>query len=163
MIIFDTDILSTFAKINKLKLLFAIFSGNELAYAPSVRTDLENAEKEGHRFVKHIFNEEFKLVRLSDGESNLIKIIAAKRKGLHLGELESLAVCKSRGCVFVTNDITARKTAYNLGVECLGLSDILKSLITENILAKENVHELIAKIESKDKVEIIDKDKILKE
>lgn len=163
MIVFDTDILSTFAKIDKLDLLFILFKGNKLVYTPSVKADLQKAKTKGYNFVDKIFNERFNVIKLSKKELNYKKQIEREKRNLGSGELEALVLCKLRKGVLITNDATAQKAAYELVIECLNLSDILYAFIKERILLKSDVEKLIAEIENKDKVKITDKNKILEE
>lgn len=160
MIVFDTDILSTFAKVDKLNLLFKLFEGNRIVYTISVKADLKKAKNKGYSFVDNIFNERFEVIQLSKKELNYATQFQSGNLGL--GELQSLALAKLRGGVFITNDIAAQKAAEGLGIDYLTLSDILHAFIKENILPKRTVKELIAEIEHKDNVKIMDKDSILR-
>ena len=162
MIVFDTDVLSTFAKVNKLNLLFELFNGNELFYTPSVKLDLQRAQEKDYGFVERIFNYRFKIIPLSKKETESANKIGIRRKDLHRGEIESLALCKLRNYIFVSNDKRALKVAESLEITCLSLSDILRSFITENILTISETEQLIKEIELKDRVKITDKERILK-
>lgn len=76
-----------------------------------------------------------------------------------IGETECIAVCKARNAVLVTNDRKAIELAEELGVTVVDLETILYSL--KDLVDKNQLRQIIADIESKDRVIIVNKDKIL--
>ena len=153
--VIDADVLSTFAKIKRLNLLAKAFGKSELLICPAVLSDLEHSKSQLVREVaaSKLFNH----VSLSKQEDNLIEKIYS-RKNLGMGETECIAVCKARDVVLVTNDRKAIDLAEELGVNIVDLETILYSL--KDLTDKNQLRQIIADIESKDKVIIVNKDKI---
>lgn len=155
--VIDADVLSTFAKIKRLDLLPKVFGKSELLICPAVLSDLEHSKSQLVRDVAT--SKLFSHVALSNQERNLVEKIYS-RKNLGMGETECIVVCKARNAVLVTNDRKAIELAEELGVNVVDLETILYSL--KDLVDKNQLRQIIADIESKDRVIIINKDKILK-
>ena len=56
MILLDTNILSTFAKIERLELLFSVFNTRKLFISPNVFNELIDARRLGYKHVESIFD-----------------------------------------------------------------------------------------------------------
>lgn len=54
MILLDTNIISTFSKIEKLELLYYVFNINILYISPSVYSEIMKAKDKGYAFVNHV-------------------------------------------------------------------------------------------------------------
>lgn len=155
--VFDTDILSTFAKIDRLELLQKVFGDNKLLIPNAVVKDLKNAKLNTISEVTDLTI--LKNINLNKEEKQYCEKINYHRV-LGRGETECIAVCKLRNGCFVSNDKKAIKTAEELNIRVLDLETILFSL--KEILNKEELKIVLNDIESKDKVIIVNKDKILK-
>ncbi|MBI2135531.1 hypothetical protein HYU06_00495 [Candidatus Woesearchaeota archaeon] len=152
-LIFDTDILSTFAKINRLYLFSELFRGNELLIPNSVVQDLKGSKI---NLADVVLNSNiFKVCEISKDESILVEEINSQ-KNLGRGEVECIAICKSRNCLFVSNDYRAKKCAEAFNIEVFDLESILSML--KEILTDEELNDIIKLIESKDKVKIRNKE-----
>lgn len=154
--VIDADVLSTFAKIKRLELLPIVFGKSELLICPAVLSDLGHSKSELVRDI--ITSKQFNHVVLSKQENNLVEKIYS-RKNLGIGEIECISVCKTRNAVLVTNDRKAIELAEELGVNVIDLETILYSL--KDLIDKNQLKQIIADIESKDRVVIVNKDKIL--
>jgi len=124
-IVFDTNILSTFAKINRLDLLFKLFNKQELLIPVVVLKELQDSKQEFTQIILN--NKSFKTI---DSDKEKKDLILSLKVGLGLGEKECLAICKNKNYVFVTNDEIAIKEAKKLGIEWLNLEIILNALKT---------------------------------
>lgn len=155
--VIDADVLSTFAKIKRLELLPKVFGKSELLICPAVLSDLERSKSQ---LVSDIaISKLFSHVNLNNQEHNLVERIHS-RKNLGIGETECIALCKARNAVFVTNDRKAIELAEELGVNVVDLETVLYSL--KDLTDKHQLRQIIADIESKDRVMIVNKDKILR-
>jgi|SRR3989344_9268581 len=155
--VFDADLLSTFAKIGRLDLLAKTFGNKDLFIPPAVASDLMRSKS---ILVKDILKSKlFQQTSLSHQEKELIKKIS-ERKNLGMGEIECLAVCKERKMVVVTNDNKAIDVAEKLDIDVVDLESILYSL--RDFMKINELKQIIDDIEAKDKVVIVNKDKILK-
>ena len=153
--VFDADILSTFAKINKINLLKDIF-GNNLLIPLAVEKDLKLAKA---KFIKSIPKSNFfTIIKPSNKEINLANKIT-KLKTLGNGEIECISICKNRNYCFVSNDKKAIKFAENLDISIVDLETILCYLA--ETLNKDKLIQIISDIETKDKVIIVNKNKII--
>ncbi|MDO9517925.1 MAG: hypothetical protein Q7J10_07765 [Methanosarcinaceae archaeon] len=161
-LIFDTDVLSTFGKLEKLDLLKKLFPDTNFNISTSVHNELFKAKDCGYEFVDYIMESQmFKVTPLSQEEVDFLEKLRHERRSLGPGELECISICKHRGSVIVTNDVVAKKVCDYYHIDFIDLSMLLKSLIVSNILTSEEVRELIYEIEEKDKIIIKDVDDIL--
>ena len=152
----DADVLSTFAKVKRLDLLAKVFGKSELLICPAVLSDLKRSKSDLVRDVaaSNLFHH----ASLSRQEQQLLEKIYSSMI-LGLGESECIALCKTRNDVFVTNDRKAGEMAEQIGVSVVDLETILYSL--KDLLDKNQLKQLITNIESKGRVIIVNKDKIL--
>ncbi|HLD42526.1 MAG TPA: hypothetical protein VJB08_00890 [Candidatus Nanoarchaeia archaeon] len=164
MIIIDTDILSTFGKIDKMLLLFSVFREKRLFISPNVFNEITKADELGYEYAKQILNlvktNSITMVRLSQEESSYKRTLP---KSFGRGESDSIAVAKIRNAVFLTNEKKVLNFCEKHGVAALTLNSILRYLWEEEIRTKEYVKELIEEIEKKDKIIVPSKDKIFEE
>ena len=156
MFVFDADILSTFAKINKVEILPKIFSSSVLLIPPAVMADLQASKSESVR--KACESNLFQRATLDQNESEFAEKIS-KEKRLGKGEIECIAVCKFRSANIVTNDSRAISYAEKLNISVIDLETILYYL--KEIISNDGLKQLINDIESEDKVVIVNKDHIL--
>ncbi len=153
--VFDTNIVSTFAKVNKLELLAKLFGKEEMLIPKGVVNDLVNSNLE----LSVIINSNvFRVTELANEEHILVRDYS-DIKSLGQGELECIAICKNRDNIFITNDYRAIKFAESLSIKVIDLKTLLISL--REILNTEELRKLMIDIETKDKVLILDKEKIL--
>lgn len=154
---FDADIISTFAKIEKLELLKKVFGRSNLIITPAVSSDLQRSKSALVRDASK--SKVFQLTNLNKQEFDLAKNIHAQRK-LGMGESETIALCKEINATFVTNDNKAISFAEKLNVNVVDLETILYSL--KELIDKNQLKQIINDIESKDKVVVVNKEEILK-
>lgn len=161
-LVFDTDILSTFGKIQKLDLLRKLIPDVPFLIPPSVYDELLRAKDHGYDFVDYVFESDiFEVTSLCNEELLILKELKEEKASLGKGELEGLSICKYKSFILITNDTSAKNACDFYGIEFIDLSMILKSLLEENILTYNDVRTLIDEIENKDKVIIKDKEDIL--
>ncbi len=152
----DADIISTFAKINRLSLLKSVFGRQTILVPQAVRIDLEKSKDQAVR--ESAISPLFIFTELSDIEAGFLNSFSWQ-KNLGRGEMECIALAKCRNAALVTNDQQAIHFAENLHLEVIDLQTILFSL--KEIVPRESLKELIREIEKKDKVIIPDKEEIL--
>ncbi|MBI2139762.1 hypothetical protein HYU14_02470 [Candidatus Woesearchaeota archaeon] len=154
--VLDADIISTFAKVNRLSLLKSAFGRQKILVPPAVRIDLRKSK---HQTVREsAASPLFTSVELTDAEAGLLNSFSGQQN-LGRGELEGIALAKSRNAVFVSNDLKAIHFAEKLRLEVIDLQTILFSL--KEIIPKQSLRELSYDIEKKDRVIIPDKEEIL--
>ena len=158
-IVFDTDILSIFAKADAIQYLEGLFTKDRLLITPSVYRELKVPKEYGYDFPDQIFNSNrFELVQLTDGEIEDFKSKLLEVKTIHSGELEAVIIASTRGYMFSSNDTKALKYAFSQGVKVLYFHSILKALWKFGVLTQERVEKLIEIMEREDNMLIRDKD-----
>jgi len=149
MIVFDTNILSTFAKIKRLDLLRALFANQQFAVPISVMEEIRASQQD---YTKKILQDQlFERIFLTPEEKLFASTLP---KSLGLAERECISICKHRTTIFVTNDAHAIKHAHQHSVISIDLATILNGFIEFRILTKEELLHLIECIEQKDRIVI---------
>ena len=159
----DTDILSTFSKINKLNLLKRLFPKSKIYFSSRSEIELLKAKKLGYKFIEPVLA--FKPIKLLLNESERLefKKLSEIKKSLSLADVESLVLAKFRNLVILTNDIKMQKEADKQSIFYFNLPMILRELWKQGILEKEGVSKLISQIEKEDNMVILDKETIFLE
>ena len=165
MRIVDTNIVSTFARVGSLELLTELPGDDTLYITAATYHELRKAVKVGCHFLLPVVDAvnigtPVDLIELTRNE-----ILATRSlpDSLGPGEAESIAVCLRRPSVqFLTNDKRAKNVCREHGVGCLDLPAILRALWTKQVISREEVQELVTRIESEQGMVIRNKDEILK-
>jgi len=152
MFLLDTDILSTFTKIERLDLLFDLFGEGKLAVTENVIFEINRAVEIG----LDIHEQPIDLI-----EEGRIGIISTTREDYALmrrlpnfmgvGERDSFAICKNNEFVLVTDDRKVIKLAQKMNVEVISLHMILRALWVLKVCSKDEVIEIIRSILEKDR------------
>jgi len=147
MIVFDTDILSMFAKIDAVDLLKLLF-GDKAVMTPKIRDEISAPIEYGYTFPLKVLTT-IKTVPLNE---QALEEYGRLQENLNLGrgELEAIAYCKATKCVFATNDIKAREFAKSEGVPVISLQAILKAFWRKGIKSKEEVRQMLERIRETD-------------
>ena len=165
MIVLDTDILSCFSKIKRFDLLQSLFKKEEFCIPLRVYEELLRAKEKGYDFVdyalKLIEEGKIRVEPLDRKELDVVRELS-KRGRLGFGEIEALALAKVRGGILLSNDRVVGKVGAELNVDVFNLEDILHAFLKFNIITKGELENLINEIESKDRIKIKNKDKLLK-
>ena len=107
-IVFDTDILSTFAKADAIRYLESLFHEDKLLITPAIYSELKVPKEYGYNFPDLIFNSDrFQLARLTDTEVDEFKSNLMHLRTLHSGEIEAITIAKRRSYVFSSKDAKA--------------------------------------------------------
>ncbi|MDP3104765.1 MAG: hypothetical protein Q8M95_09180 [Candidatus Methanoperedens sp.] len=159
-IIFDTDILSAFAKINALDLLKKLFSKHDVFITPEIYEELNVPVEYGYSFPLKIF-EEFNIINPDEKEGAKYRDLLRTNRRIGKGELEAISICIYRKYYFVSMDEAAISFAESKDVTTISLHSILRSLWESGILTKEEVKKIISEIEQKDNTRIKDIQKII--
>lgn len=158
-VVIDTDVLSTFAKINKLELLLRLFPKSTILLTPNVEREIKKGAKMG--IVSYTRPRRFSRIKLDLSEKRLVREIRGRRR-LGFGDAECIAVAKHRNCLLVTNDHEVETEADSLSVNHINLPLLLRELWRRKVVQKHQVVELINEIEKKDRIVIKNKGLILK-
>jgi predicted nucleic acid-binding protein len=153
VVLSDTNILSTFAKISELPLLTRLFADEGIGVVPAVYEELHNGVSKGYvalqAAIQLILHGQIALV-IPTAEETLEK--GALPRSFDEGEREMIAVAKSRGYMILTNEKLVKNWCQRAEVAYWDLAGILRALWRTNLLMKEQVRRLVMMIEEKDRI-----------
>lgn len=166
MIVADTSLLSTFARIQRIELLFAVAETDALYLAPAVAKELKVGLQKGLNFLQPIILDlavgtRFHAVDLTPDEKSLINTLPSS---LNAGERESIVVCLKRiGSKLLTNDKRVHNYCKANRIPSLDLKLVLRQLWKSKHCTKEEVRSLMEEIEKNEPSMVIrGKDEILR-
>jgi len=161
-VIIDTDLASAFAKANRLDLILRLFQKKEPVITPEIYKELLTPLSYGYSFPRLIF-QKIKVIYPTDKEATEFQEMLLTYSKLGRGELEAIVLCKNRGYAYAAIDRRALNFAQSMNVVIFPLDVILRLLWMENVITKAEARELIVLLEEKDKLKIIDAEKIFKD
>jgi predicted nucleic acid-binding protein len=150
MIVADTNILSTFARIRRLDLLFQVMRVEKFVLPQAVVGELQAGLNKGLEFLRPILDDlttgqGFVSADLTESESAYQSVLP---KGLNAGEREGIAICASRsGAVLMSNDYRAKKYCRANRILFADLQLILRRLWQTGLFTQDEVRALIQEIE----------------
>lgn len=151
MVFIDTDILSIFAKIQRLPLLFAVFDQDVLNIATAVENEITIGVSKGFLFANALVELQAKgrlrthhLVTVDE------EFMLSLPHTLGAGERESMAICKRLAALFASNERRVMHHCQTRGIRCTNLDGILRALWELKILTESDVRKVITEIETKD-------------
>lgn len=159
MIIIDTCILSSLAKIDRLDLLDLLFKKHFCYITPSILKELGTNKIAGFRFVEKIeemvsFTDAKNKICILSPESKELEqaYILKDRYKLGLADCECIVLAKSKNAILLTDDTYLGKVASQEGIK--QVYD-LKSLLEANIIAgkikhRKELEEIIENLKQKD-------------
>ncbi len=138
-----------------MDLLFALFTNDELGVTPAVYAELMAGLREGRSFLRPGLElvESGKLLLLALTAQEVVQRFRLPTS-LNAGEAETIAVCQSRSAALVTNDRRARNFCRAERIEVFDLIDVLRALWKLRVCSKQQVRQLVADIETKEKLVI---------
>ena len=151
MIIADTSILSTFARIQRLDLLFAVVETTVIHLPPAVQNEITFGLQKGLHFLQPIIDAltaktQFHSIELTAEEKRLMLSFP---KALNAGEKEGIAICLARtDNKFITNDKRAHNFCLANNILSLDLKRILRRLWKNGYCSKPEIRKLMEDIES---------------
>lgn len=155
MIIADTSFLSSFFKINRIKLIFLAFNVKEIIIPPAVLKEISSApfHKE---FLEMLETEQISLREVGEiPESNLFG----------RGELEGIFLAEKYHGVFLTDDRAAGKLAESRGIVVVDIITFLFYCKIKKLLSTKEIKEIIGELKDKDYYQFNEnvKEQLLKE
>jgi predicted nucleic acid-binding protein len=164
VILADTNMLSTFAKIRELLLLLKLFRDERFGVVPAVHEELQNGVSKGYLGLQVVIE------LIQQGQIDLVvpnaEEIFAKGtlpKSFDEGERETIAVANSRAYQVLTNERLVKNWCKKIGRTYWDLPGILRAFWRTNLLTKEQVQRLVNEIEAKDRIVFKDKEQIFAE
>ena len=164
MIIVDNNILSTFAKIGRLDILFQLFPQTQIGIVPAVYNELRIGVRKGHVQLKQVMEmvqqKSIRLITLTETEIFLKPTLSVS---FDEGELESVAVSKSRKITLLTNERSVKNWCIKEDIKYADLPDLLRACWQSTVMSKKEVKSLIEDIEEKDNITFRSKEEIFKD
>lgn len=149
MILVDNNILSTFARVGELGLLFELFPRDKLGVTSAVLEEMHEAIGQGCHWleaVQRLLTSGRVQAVAPDTEELLIADVLPPSLGS--GESESIAICQNRQWIFLTNDKRARNHCRQAGLRVYDLAVLLGALWRGGIRSPQFVQELCARMEA---------------
>ncbi len=164
MIIVDNNILSTFAKIGRLDVLFRLFPQRQIAIVPAVYNELRFGIRKGHVQLEDVMEmvekKSIRLITLTEAEIFLKPTLPVS---FDEGELESVAACKFRKITLLTNERSVKNWCVKEDIKYADLPDLLRACWRSEVMYKKEVKTLIEEIEEKDNITFKSKEEIFKD
>ncbi len=129
MVFIDTDILSTFSKIERLPLLYAVFDQEVLNIAAAVEYEIKIGASKGFNFANAII-ELHAQARIQTYHPIPVDktFMDSLPNSLGVGERESMAICKRVTALFASNERRVMHHCQANEIHCTNLEEILRSL-----------------------------------
>ena len=163
MIFVDTDILSVFAKIQRLPLLFSVFNQDSLNIATAVENEIKTGVSKGFQFSRDILTLHSKgRIQIHHPTVADQQFMATLTQTLGAGERESMAICKRLTATFASNERRVMHHCLANGIHCISLAEILRALWELRILTQSDVRKAITEIETQDNLQFRTIDPIFK-
>ena len=159
----DTDILSIFAKIQRLTFLFTVFDQETLNIAYAVENEIKTGISKGFHLFDDIIalqtQEQIRTYHTTPADQEFMNSLP---QTLGAGERESMALCKRFSATFASNDRRVMHHCQTNGIHCINLVDILRLLWELQILSQTDVRKIITEIEIADQLKFRTTDPIFK-
>jgi predicted nucleic acid-binding protein len=148
-VIANTTVLSNFAELGELEMLRRLYG--EIHVSVEVYREVEAGLEEGYTFYAEIprlvdpdsSESWIRLTSLTEKELLLLPSIPTR---LHAGEASSLAIARSRGWLFLTDDKAARRYGSGCGIVLSGTLGCLISGIRRDLWTLARANECLAQI-----------------
>lgn len=164
LILADTNILSTFAKIGRILLLLELFRSGGVGVTPAVYEEMQVGVTKGYVALQAVTilvqHGQIILVAPTVEEILYKNLLPAS---FDLGERETLAVARARSWGILTNENQVKHWCRREQVEYWDLPGILRALWRNRLMEKAQVQALIDEIEAKDRIVFRNKTQILTE
>jgi predicted nucleic acid-binding protein len=164
MVLADTNILSTFAKIARLPLLLGLFSNQRVGVVPAVYEEFQAGISKGYTDLQAV------VTLIQQAQIELVTPTAQEifqKDGLpasfDAGERETLAIARSRGYGVLTNENQVKNWCKRERIDCWDLPGILRAFWTIGLVSRERVENLLDQIEAKDRIVFKNREAILQD
>lgn len=153
MVFVDTDVLSIFAKIQRLPLLFQVFNQESLNIARAVQNEIRRGILKGFQFSRDIIALQTQ-GRIQTHYPNATDLVFMRslHESLEAGESESMALCKRFNAIFASNERRVMHHCRANEISCIDLARILRALWELEILTQTDVRCLMREIETADQL-----------
>jgi predicted nucleic acid-binding protein len=164
VILADTNILSTFAKVNQWPLLIQCFASDRVGTVPAVYEEVQRGVQKGYTRLQAVVDlvqrRQIELVIPTEQELFKKGTLAAS---FGEGEREIMAVAMTRDYAILTDETLVKNWCRRTGTTCWDLPGVLRALWRTNLLPKDEVRKLLEQIEASDRIVFKNKEQILQD
>jgi len=162
MIVPDTSIFSSFAKIDYLDLIQEIYPDENVIICSAIMKELIVSKEKGYEFVDRIIDHiaykkdemtkhkwllfQYPDVQVTEEIDNIYK----KNPFLHFGEIEAIAFTKIHNSVLLIDDRRAWIVARDLNIDAFNLPTMIQFSKDLGIISNEEVRKIIHLLEIRD-------------
>ena len=147
-VLFDTNVLSLFAKIERLPLLLQAFANlhqaKQLYISPTIQQELVRGVQNGATYLRAalqlVMTGELQVVYPSKADQQFIYSLPAK---LATGEAEAIALCYRLSLVFISHDRKAMNYCERVGIASIKLEVLLNRLQTAGLLTETEIAKML--------------------
>lgn len=147
-VILDTNVISLFAKINRLDLLLKLFAATrcdmQFYITPTIRDELTAGYQNKVHYLADalqlVNSGQVQLLRLTRADKLVLDSLPAK---LGAGEAEAIALCHRLNFVFITHDQKAVNYCNRVGIVCIRLRSLLDRLKAARLLTEADVQKIL--------------------
>ncbi|MBI3923246.1 MAG: hypothetical protein HY318_17630 [Armatimonadetes bacterium] len=162
MILVDTSIWGTFARVNALEALFDLFGLQALGLTPTVLAELRAGADGDAPFLNAVTEAvEGGSIRLVPPTPEEILAQDGLPSSFGSGERESIAVCRTRRAALLSNDKRARNFCRETGIAVYDVADLLRALWLHRVRTRSEVRQLLEAIEAEEQMVFRNRDAIL--
>jgi len=148
MLVVDTDAASVLAKGQLLEEILELFHNHKVVITPKIEEELEKPLEHGYSYPERVF-EKIKTEPPTEDERNQFQKWF-NEDTVDRGELEGIAVAKSRDAIFFTMDQSAARYAEKQDVQTLAFNNLAKLILEKEIISRKEVRKSVELIEDKD-------------
>src|SRR5260370_14283854 len=142
MILADTNVLSTFARVDALPLLWELFPDRAVGVTPAIFREVLEAVAQGCTWLAEL------PALVKGGRIQLVsptsaEVLAAEglADSLGRGEREAIALCQAHGWAFLTNDRRARSYCREGGDAVFDLAGLLPAGLVSKLRSEKDLQE----------------------
>lgn len=151
--------MSALAKADELEILEMVFPNRKFQITEYVRDELDRSKQEGFAFPDEIF-EFCGITTLNEDELKVYE--STESLTISKTDMKNLIIARSRDIPLLTNDSKLYRKAVKKGVKVYDLKQILKVIYLEGLVSKNELKEIVGKIEEKDNTYIKEKEELFK-
>ncbi len=147
-VLFDTNVLSHFAKIERLPLLLQAFADihrvKQLYVSPVIQRELEMGFQRGASYIQAalqlIADGDIQIMRPTKADQQFIHSLPAK---LAAGEAEAIALCHRLNLVFISHDRKAVNYCERTGISSIKFEVLVNRLKVAGMLTESEIAEML--------------------
>jgi len=163
VVLCDTNILSSFARVGALDLLFKLFPQHQFALPQAVHKEIAEAVRLNFTFLDSV-------LALTDAGRILILSLVREEeedmmnlpKSFGPGESEAVAICARRGAIFLSNDKSVKNYCQTHGIEIYDLPALLRALWKSKVISRQRAQKIVNDMERLEGMVFKSKDRIFK-